>query len=354
MASRLRSPDSSATRAPASTTRWPRGRAVRPIHRFRAPWVAPRARNRVPTGSPARIRVERLGLLARGDDHRAPGPGDQPGRLELAPHPARPQAAPAVAGQAEDLVVEVGDQRDDLAQARGARVGPAEAVDDAEDHQQRGLEEVGDHRGELVVVAELDLVDADRVVLVDHRDRVVLEERGQGVPHVQVARAAVEVLVGQAGVRRQRHLVLMDFRSRGAPADQLQVGTRPYLDPFLAPKYGRKRWDLAGDRFAAAMVLHEMAAGTVPYWGSRNTDPRMTDAEVTVDRDAFPREIDGTARDAPRARATSRRLRALRHRRRPGASMEADLRDPRQGAQRNRQCKSTRSRCARRQQQTPQ
>ena len=39
------------------------------------------------------------------------------------------------------------------------------------------------------------------------------------------------------------------------------------------------------------MVLHEMAAGTVPYWGSRNTDPRMTDAEVTVDRDAFPREI---------------------------------------------------------------
>jgi len=95
----------------------------------------------------------------------------------------------------------------------------------------------------------------------------------------------------EAGARKQRHLVLMDFSLSRAPADQLHVGTRPYLDPFLSAEFGRKRWDLAGDRFAAAMVLHEMAAGTLPYWGSRNTDPRMTDAEVTVDRDAFPREI---------------------------------------------------------------
>ena len=103
----------------------------------------------------------------------------------------------------------------------------------------------------------------------------------------------------------------MDFSLSRAPADQLQVGTRPYLDPFLAPQYGRKRWDLAGDRFAAAMVLHEMAAGTLPYWGSRNTDPRFTDAEVTVDRDAFPREIAGTAR----RRSSSARYDATRQQR---------------------------------------
>ena len=63
----------------------------------------------------------------------------------------------------------------------------------------------------------------------------------------------------------------MDFSLSRAPADQLHVGTRPYLDPFLDPKFGRTRWDLATDRFAAAMVLHEMAAGTLPYWGSPAT-----------------------------------------------------------------------------------
>ena len=58
-------------------------------------------------------------------------------------------------------------------------------------------EQVGDHRGELVVVAELDLVDADRVVLVDDRHGVALEQRVKRVPHVEVARPAVEVVMGQ-------------------------------------------------------------------------------------------------------------------------------------------------------------
>ena len=76
-------------------------------------------------------------------------------------------------------------------------LGPVKAVDHAQDHQQRRLEQVGDHRGEPVVVAELDLVDADRVVLVDDRDGVALEQGVQRVPHVEVARPAVEVFVGE-------------------------------------------------------------------------------------------------------------------------------------------------------------
>ncbi|MDA0169809.1 BREX system serine/threonine kinase PglW [Solirubrobacter taibaiensis] len=97
--------------------------------------------------------------------------------------------------------------------------------------------------------------------------------------------------VTEVGPRKEPHLVLMDFSLSSASPDQLTVGTRPYLDPFLGRKHGRPRWDLAGDRFAAAIVLHEMAAGTLPFWESRNTDPRFTEAEATVDRDAFPREI---------------------------------------------------------------
>lgn len=111
----------------------------------------------------------------------------------------------------------------------------------------------------------------------------------EAIPHRDIKPQNLGII--EAGARKQRHLVLMDFSLSRAPADQLHVGTRPYLDPFLSAELGRTRWDLAGDRFAAAMVLHEMATGTLPYWGSRNTDPRMTDAEVTVDRDAFPREV---------------------------------------------------------------
>ena len=111
----------------------------------------------------------------------------------------------------------------------------------------------------------------------------------EAIPHRDIKPENLGII--EAGARKQRHLVLMDFSLSRAPADQLHVGTRPYLDPFLDPQFGRRRWDLASDRFAAAMVLHEMAAGTLPYWGSRNTDPRFTDAEVSVDRDSFPQEI---------------------------------------------------------------
>lgn len=88
----------------------------------------------------------------------------------------------------------------------------------------------------------------------------------EAIPHRDIKPENLGII--EAGARKQRHLVLMDFSLSRAPANQLHVGTRPYLDPFLAPRFGRPRWDLAGDRFAAEMVLHEMAAGTLPYWGS--------------------------------------------------------------------------------------
>ena len=73
--------------------------------------------------------------------------------------------------------------------------GKKRVLYDAEDDEQGSLQEVGDHRGEPVVVAELDLVDADRVVLVDDGHGVVFEQGRDRVPHVEVAGAAVEVLV---------------------------------------------------------------------------------------------------------------------------------------------------------------
>lgn len=86
---------------------------------------------------------------------------------------------------------------------------------------------------------------------------------------------------------RRRHLVLMDFSLSRAPTDQVLAGTRDYIDPFLGTE-GRPRWDLAAERYAAAVVLHEMATGSTPRWPA---NARVIDDEVTINSDALPREV---------------------------------------------------------------
>ena len=109
-----------------------------------------------------------------------------------------------------------------------------------------------------------------------------------GIPHRDIKPENLGIM--ELGQRRLRQLVLMDFSLARAPAEQLRAGTPPYVDPFLGTGQ-RKRWDLAADRFAAAMTLHEMAAGTLPRWGDGRGDPRFTEGEARVERDAFPREV---------------------------------------------------------------
>ena len=71
-------------------------------------------------------------------------------------------------------------------------------------------------------------------------------------------------------------LVLFDFSLSRAPTENIQAGTRPYLDPFLADRKP-PRWDLHAERYAAAVTLHEMLAGTPPVFGDGLTDPRVTE-----------------------------------------------------------------------------
>lgn len=85
-------------------------------------------------------------------------------------------------------------------------------------------------------------------------------------------------------------LKLFDFSLVGASRDSLEVGTRPYLDPFLRLRPNR-RWDEAADRFSAAVVLHEMATGLVPVWGDGESDPALLEEEVSLDRDRFPEPL---------------------------------------------------------------
>ncbi|MGI8984051.1 MAG: BREX system serine/threonine kinase PglW [Acidimicrobiales bacterium] len=92
--------------------------------------------------------------------------------------------------------------------------------------------------------------------------------------------------VTEVGPNREQHLVLFDFSLAGARATDLHAGTPPYLDPFLAERPA-KAWDLAAERYAAAVTLYEMATGEVPRWGDGRSDPAFTTSEVALDRVLF-------------------------------------------------------------------
>ena len=70
-----------------------------------------------------------------------------------------------------------------------------QSVDVGQQHQQRRLDQIGDDRRQTVVVAEgrLQLLHADRVVLVDDRHRPQLHEREDRVAGVQITHPMIEV-----------------------------------------------------------------------------------------------------------------------------------------------------------------
>lgn len=136
--------------------------------------------------------------------------------------------------------------------------------------------------GRLLLEA-LDRWGADLLSAVSYLEQV-------GLPHRDIKPENLGII--EIGPRKQRQLVLMDFSLARAGAEQIHAGTPPYLDPFLGTPE-RQRWDLAADRFAAAMTLHEMATGALPRWSEdgRDVNPRFASGEVHVDRDTLPRDV---------------------------------------------------------------
>lgn len=113
---------------------------------------------------------------------------------------------------------------------------------------------------------------------------VHLEERG--ISHRDLK--PDNIAITDFGRRQALGLVLFDFSLSGAPADDLDVGTLHYLDPFLGDR-SRKRWDLHAERYSAALTLHEMATGVLPEWGDGKSDPRALDEEhIRLVPDRFP------------------------------------------------------------------
>jgi serine/threonine protein kinase len=131
----------------------------------------------------------------------------------------------------------------------------------------------------------------------DLLDALVELER-EGVDHRDLK--PENLVFVERGQYKERHLAVIDFSLTKAPKTDLHAGTVGYLDPFL-PDRKQPRWDLYAERYAAGMVLAELATGEQPTWGD-GADPRSTGLDVP---EVHADHIDPSIRD---------RLVALLHR----------------------------------------
>lgn len=115
----------------------------------------------------------------------------------------------------------------------------------------------------------------------DLLEAVVLLEK-EGISHRDIK--PDNIGVSNVGRGDALHLVLFDFSLSRCSPENIQAGTPGYLDPFLAL---RKRWDLAAERYAAAVTLYQMATGSLPVWHDGKTNPTMVECEATIDAERF-------------------------------------------------------------------
>lgn len=105
--------------------------------------------------------------------------------------------------------------------------------------------------------------------------------------------------IGIRSLTKQRNqLILFDFSLARASLDNINVGTEGYRDPFLKLRKP-PRWDLAAERYAAAVTLYEMTLGhnVLPQWGSDKSDPSLTNDKLVIDAEKFDASVrDGLVR----------------------------------------------------------
>src|SRR3954447_954399 len=174
-----------------------------------------------PTGRvehrPDRLSLQSLGRVHRGGQHhQASGTGGDPRGLDLGLHAAG--ADTCCTGPPDPHAFEVGFGTDVTEQGGPdlAGIPVVEPLDVAEEQQQIGVHQVGDQRGEAVVVPEADLCGGDGVVLVDDRQHAHLEQPRKRAVGVAVVAATGDVvdreqdLTGGDAVPPQLLVVLAD------------------------------------------------------------------------------------------------------------------------------------------------
>ena len=137
--------------------------------------------------------LQDTGSPAGGDDVRNARCGDLFRGLNLAFHAAHADGGGLLCRHSLDFRGEFGHDGDQLCLLRCGGILVVEAFGTRQIDHQVGLDDVGDHRGQVVVVAEFDLVDGHRVVLIDDRDDAPIHQCEEGIADVQKALAVGDV-----------------------------------------------------------------------------------------------------------------------------------------------------------------
>ena len=125
------------------------------------------------------------------------------------------------------------------------RVGFVQARHVAQDDQQVGFDQHRDLGGQRIVVAELNLIDRDRIVFVDDRHDLRIDQRQQGVFGIEVAPAVRQIVVGQQhlrdvdGVARKTGFVQGHERNLADCRGGLFAGNRTGTPVHVQPAHAR-------------------------------------------------------------------------------------------------------------------
>ena len=87
--------------------------------------------------------------------------------------------------------------RDELGIGVGVRIAVVQTVDIGQDDHEVGIDEARGERGERIVVAELDLLDGDGVVLVDDGHHAQLQQAQKRVTGVQIRMTVGGIAAGE-------------------------------------------------------------------------------------------------------------------------------------------------------------
>lgn len=111
---------------------------------------------------------------------------------------------------------------------------------------------------------------------------------GEGVFHRDLKPDNMGLLDASSGTKKRKNLVLFDFSLSSAKPDNIVVGTRIYLDPFL-PLRKPPCYDTQAERYAAAVSLYELATATLPKWGDGLSNPAAdAKCKLVIETGLFP------------------------------------------------------------------
>lgn len=97
--------------------------------------------------------------------------------------------------------------------------------------------------------------------------------------------------LGLKGKPSAKTLVLFDFSLTHRPLTATDLGTRPYLDPFLGSDAvpSRPHFDAYAERYSAIVVLLQMATADYPRYGEDDgTAVELTDGPLALAAEDFP------------------------------------------------------------------